>query len=447
MFRWLKVALLALAGVTAQMPALAQDQPALARRVVVVNPLVTARTLIERGDTGAAESILDAIDQLPEAERTRFDAVEIQFLRGRIAFAEGRLDDAAGIYRGLLRDRPGLTRVRLELGRTLFSEKRDRTARRQFERALSGDDLPNSAIDNIERFLAVIEDRKTFSLRFALSLVPDSNINQATDGQTVDIFGLPFVLNDEAVETSGVGVFGSAGIEYRPRLSERSRLLATFNAQRTEFDGAEFDDTVIAGSLGAELRLGRHQLRAEATAFRRWFGTPGFNRGAGGRVTLARRLTRRVYLQIAVAGQYVDYDLTPARDGPVLIAQFSPLWVPDPATRVSAILGLSREFARVDFQRSTGLRLGLGLDRDLPWGLTVTARPEVNWRKFDALQAAFGKTREDVIVDFSLDLIKRDLPVFGLVPFLGYTVTHNASNIGFFVFTRHRFRFGLQQRF
>lgn len=417
------------------------------QHVVVVNPIETAKALVARGDYAAAATILDALAQADPKVQAAIDNREVEFLRGQIAFGQGRHEDAARIYRDLLYDDPELTRVRLELGRTLFALRRDDEAEHQFELALSGDSLPNPALDNIEQFLLQISERKVWRTRFSFALVPDSNINQATDAQTVDLFGLPFTLSEDARETSGIGIFSSAGVEWRPRLGKGLRFSADLQGQRTDYEGAAFDDTVASFAVGPEFALGRSYLTLAATGFRRWFGGGAYNAGIGGTATLFVRPLHRLRLRAEVGLRHLEYDLQPERDGAVLGLQINPIFALNSASQLSAVIGFNREFAELTFWRSNAERFGVGYYREMPFGLVAELRPEFVRRRFDALQPAFGRRREDKMLEIATRLQKRDMRIFGLIPTIEILFQRNISNIDLYDFSRLRAQIGLTKRF
>ena len=61
-------------------------------------------------------------------------------------------------------------------------------------------------VSNINRFLAAISSRKRLSTSVALAVATDTNVNAATNEESVEIFGLPFQLNEDARASSGVGL-------------------------------------------------------------------------------------------------------------------------------------------------------------------------------------------------------------------------------------------------
>ena len=409
--------------------------------IVIKDPLATAGALIDRGRYDDAQIILDAIDQMAPQDRAKFNATERAFLRGRIAFGRKDYKTAIRYYEAILAEHPEAVRVRLELARALlFDGKYDR-AERHFELVLAGD-IPKNVATNINRFLEQIYAQRTWRFRFNVAVAPDTNINNATDSQTVDIFGLPFSLGNDARRNSGVGLFASGGVEYRPRLSDQMRLLTNLQVQRTEYRGSQFDDMIVSGNLGPEITHGSVVLGVSGVGFRRWYGNRGYNSGVGAQFNLNARLTKIFGIGVTMLAEDVHYDLDPSRSGPLISTVLSGFVSLTPASSIRPYIGINREFARAKFQRNTAYRVGFDYYREFPWGITLTVSPDFVVRPFDAMQPAFGVTRRDRLYEVSTQIVKRDFKILGFAPYIDYTFTHNHSNISLYKFSRHRIGFG-----
>ena len=88
----------------------------------------------------------------------------------------------------LARD-PTLQRVRLDLALAYFQGGEDGSAAYHFRQALAAEDLPAAVRANALAFLDRIRGRKSWSVTGSLFIAPDTNINEATSAQTVDLFG------------------------------------------------------------------------------------------------------------------------------------------------------------------------------------------------------------------------------------------------------------------
>ena len=147
--------------------------------------VIRARVLV------GAKSFDKALVILRPLDISHPDRIDILFLTGLAAIgaAEGReveeqrdtlLDEAIDALRAILRDRPELTRVRLELARAFFLKGEDDLARDQFERVLAGRPAP-PVVANVNRFLRQIRERRRWSSYFGASIAEDSNIGAQSD--------------------------------------------------------------------------------------------------------------------------------------------------------------------------------------------------------------------------------------------------------------------------
>ena len=190
---------------------------------------------------GAAQALIDAgrfeaaiVALRPLLGQQPVDA-NVLFLYGlaslEAAQRPGRADDqrdillneAIAAFRAMLVNAPELVRVRLELARAFFFNGQDGLARRHFRLALAGG-VPPPVAANIGRFLNLMRARKRWSGYFGAAIAPDSNLNAASDTETIyiDIFGtrLPFERQGDFGARSGLGLSIWGGGEYQQPLSQ-----------------------------------------------------------------------------------------------------------------------------------------------------------------------------------------------------------------------------------
>ena len=135
-------------------------------------------------------------------------------------------------FETILARRPELTRVRLELARVYHALGRDEKARFHFEASLA-DELPSSVETIVEGFLNRIDARKRWSVSLSAAVLPESNPTKRTNSQEIFIGGIPFQLNEDARESSGVGFLVSAGASFLPAITDDLRgVLAASTAAK-----------------------------------------------------------------------------------------------------------------------------------------------------------------------------------------------------------------------
>ncbi|MEO6718531.1 MAG: tetratricopeptide repeat protein, partial [Novosphingobium sp.] len=107
--------------------------------------LAIAGRLIDAGHYDEAQVLLDRL------AADSAGGVERDFLDGMIALARKDFPRAEHLFRKILAGDPSLVRVRLELARTLFLEKKDEDADYHFKLAVAAHP-PEPVIKNIARF-------------------------------------------------------------------------------------------------------------------------------------------------------------------------------------------------------------------------------------------------------------------------------------------------------
>ena len=229
--------------------------------------------LLVQGRAAEALGLMRPISEArPDSDQAVFSTALAAIATGEAAVRAGsspkkepakeNFDLAIVSLRGMLVKEPGRLRVRLELARALFLRGNCVqppknlfthllgddcwSAEQHFLRVL-GADVPAPVIMNVRRYIQVCRARKRASGSLSLSLAPDTNVNTSTSAQTVNIFGLPFQLNDEARATSGIGVVGTLGAEIQHPLPKFKLIPGSVTRLRVGGQWLEsIDGTIVA---------------------------------------------------------------------------------------------------------------------------------------------------------------------------------------------------------
>lgn len=237
-----------------------------------------ARRLIGQERFGEALGVLRERVGAQESEAHR---VDVLFLLGlaavragmgdNVAEREALLWEAVRAFREILGARPDLLRVRLELARALFYLNEDDAAGRHFSVALEAAPPPEVAV-NVRRFLAVIEGRRRWDGYFSVAVAPSSNVNGGTDNRVIYLYGLPFVIGEEARAESGVGLRVNGGGVYAVPLSRGRRWRFGGDAGRDDYAGREFDAVRGRVWTGPEWVFGRAAVGGRVLGGQSWCG-------------------------------------------------------------------------------------------------------------------------------------------------------------------------------
>jgi hypothetical protein len=412
---------------------------AAAQERLTMPALEFARIAIANGDLDTARSILDKI-----LARDPKD-LEANILMAQLEVRQGNLRAAAERYEDILGRDPTLLGVRLELAKTLFELHDDERAAFHFNHALAGP-LPETTRLAVVRYLAAIRARKRYDLNLLISAAPDTNINAASGAREVTLFGLPFRTKDTE-EKSGVGLVVAASGEARYPVSDRLRVRASAAARRNEYSGGDFDDLLLRTGVGPQLVSGDWDIRFEGVVARRWYGNTGYNAAWGPRLHARYHGVRAMIIESI--GEYldVDYDEFDYRDGDFYSVNSGVVYFPNPISSLQLYLGYSRELTRESEFSNRGYRLALGFARQLGWGLSVYAQPELFRFLYDSRDEAFGSTRRDWVTRAQLGIYKRTWSILGFSPTLNYIYTRSSSKQEISSYTRHQFLIGVTKNY
>ena len=335
------------------------------------------------------------------------------------------------MFRRILDRDPRLLRVRLELARTLFMEKKDEQADYQF-RLAAAEHPPAIVARNIIRFREAIRARRAWRFNFDVGFAPDSNVNSATDKQTVDIYGLPFRLNSAGRARSGTGVF--VGGDASVRLSRFGKVPIYIGGygRWTRYGDRRFEDAYAGAEAGPEFRVAGGRLRTTATGLMRWYGKRALVSSAGAHVDFEKLVGSKWTVGGTLLLRHNDYSRRTDVDGWDAEARVS-LSRPIGATTLGfAYAGIQRNWANDRGQAFWRQRIGIGILKEIGWGLRPQITVDLAHQVGDEPLAPFGRKRRDWLLQGSFSIYKRDWNVAGFAPSLSLAVTRNRSTLSLY---------------
>ena len=223
-------------------------------------PELSAETLIKAARAALAKGKVDDAEFLLKGVRPgEGDMDALDFLHGTIAMARRDWQGAIARFRAMLARNPDLPRVRLDLAFAYFLAGEDRNASYHFRLALGTEDLPAAVRARALVFLDRIRRRKTWSITGSLAVLPDSNINAATSARSVDLFGFPATLSEDARQTSGVGVSAMYPAAIEGRISPDLRFRVAGGLRTRTYREDQFNERAV--SLRRRAALPVRQVR------------------------------------------------------------------------------------------------------------------------------------------------------------------------------------------
>ena len=295
-------------------------------------------------------------------------------------------DRAIAAFRLILVNRPELVRVRLELARAFFLKGQYDLARRHFELVLAGG-VPPPVAANIRAFLDAVQARKRFTGYFGAAIAPDSNLNAASESETVyidTVFGrLPFTRQGDIGAESVLGLSVWGGGEYQHPLGERLRLRVGADVAQREYSGGDFDQLFIAAHVGPRwLASPITEISLLGTVQRQWLGGSRYADETGVRLELDRRLTRRLWARGTAAVRERDH-LHDILDGPITDFTLTLAWTPAPVLRVQWNVGYEHSHAQSEHWRKLSRWLRVGTSLALPLCFTFGTSAQMRRTQYE----------------------------------------------------------------
>ena len=383
----------------------------------------------------------------PVHQFAEFDpGVEREFVEGMSSYSARDYRHAEAMFRRILDRDPRLLRVRLELARTLFMEKKDEQADYHF-RLAAAEHPPAQVARNIVRFREAIRARRAWRFNFDIGLAPDSNINSATDKQTVDIYGLPFRLDPNARARSGTGAFAGGDASIRLNRFGKVPIYLGAYGRWLRYRDHHFDDAYAGVEAGPEFQLGGGRLRMTATGLVRWYGQRRLVTSLGTHLDYEKLVGDKGTVGGTLLVRRNDYARRRDVDGWDAEARLSAGRPLGPTTLGFAYAGIERRWANDPGQAFWREALGIGVLKEIGWGLRPQLAVDLARQVGDGPLAPFGKRRRDWLLQGSFSIYKRDWNVRGFAPSLNVTVTRNYSTLSLYKERRVRGEIRLTKAF
>lgn len=432
--------LLALAlALPAPTPTLAQTTEQ--RQVSAVELFALAAKAEADGRPGDAETMYRALAKDPDIEIR----AESRFRLGQLLERLGRKREAATSYRALLDEKPDAARVRLELARLLTQLGDEGAARRELRQAQAGG-LPPQVAQIVDQFAAALRSRKPWGASLEVALVPDSNVNRATDAATLDTVLAPLQLSRDAREQAGVGARIGSQVYARVPVAPNLSLVPRVSGQGEFYRQGRFNDVSASALVGLEWSLGRDRLRPSIGGTQRWYGGSPYARTATAAIDWQHPLGTKAQLTTSATIADTTYRGNSLQDGLLLNGAIAYERAFSPRTGGSITLSATRQTAK-----DPGYATASGAANLLGWHefgrTTVYATAGLRRLEGDARLFLFPERRKDWNYSLGLGATFRRLQLHGFAPIVRLDWERNQSTVGIYDYTRKAATIGLTRAF
>jgi outer membrane protein len=372
------------------------------------------------------------------------------YIDGLILQARHDLTGAAAKYRQALASDPSLTLVRAELAQILAELQENDSAKHQL--LLLEADAPNEAeAQGIRSFIDTIDARRPLTFNTYVSIAPSSNINNGSSNKTVysPVIGGNFDIDPSSQETSGIGFSTGARAGYSKRLGNDYLAVLSGGIDARIYDDSNYNS--YATSQSAEMRYlldgGFLSLGVISSQTLKSKELEMATYSYGPRVGLQFTISPKNRINASSSYEWIKNIDDSLYNSEALIIDGSLNHAFSSSFNTTLSIGFDRINTKTGFTSYKTYSSGMGIYKELPYGLTTTLNGELRHSDFDAMNPLAGVIRKDDRLTGSVGLMKRDFNIFGYAPAIEYTYVHNSSNISLYDFNSHAVDFRLSKDF
>lgn len=410
-------------------------------RVTPKQMLAKAEQLILQKQYQTALPLVEALRQVPDLK------MQQQFLAGFIAVETGDLKGAISNFRGILEESPGQTRVRLELARAYLMSGKESAADYHFRLAQNDNNLPDEIARTIRNTRSILRDQRVWRFSFDFGFAPDTNINNATSAETIDVnFGsvtLPLTLNEDARQTSGIGQTGSFSGGLRLKASDKVALIFDTDSKFINYKGKASDDIISQIALGPELRIDSYSsVSLQAVGQQRWYAGRLATREYGARLALQSALSKGQRVGVELDTRKTNSKFSDNYNGWKLGANATYEHLIGKSLIASVGIFARRDLLKLDEYSSLNYGINLGIGGELPFGLNAGISANLSRSIFDKPDEFYSTEKRQDWRSFARAYIgSRQVKVLGFSPSIDYNYSRVDSNYDLYQMNRHRVNF------
>ena len=302
-------------------------------------------------------------------------------------------------------------------------------------------------------FISSMDARRRWQFSTYMTVAPSTNLNQGSDKSIVLLNGIPFLLGERNVKHAGVGIAtGLQGGYFHP-LSESVDLVTSVGLHVKRYKQSEFNDTIGSISLGPRWRTDRGFVGLHGLAETRQIEDADYFKSWGILLSTGYSLSAQniVFGDFSCSKRSFDENWRGSNleywNGHACSVNGRFEHHLDSRTYVRALGGIGRENTGRDHLDNRYYSGGLGVYRELPTGVSLYLQALYTKRVYLGDYPGLMERRDDDRYDLSVNVIKRDLHIFGLAPMLQYTYTINKSNVEFLAFDAHGVSLTMTKKF
>jgi len=384
--------------------------------------------LLRRRDWDAIERILRFYPQIEG-----HDPLMVFYMQGALDRQRGRPAQAILAYREMVARAPELHNVEFDLAAMLYEDKQYREAQAILDRLRRQDDLSAGLRGAVEHYLARVESQQRWRGGMKLGYTYNDNVNNASDGRILYLWGLPFRKREEDMPQAANGTAYDAQLRRDINLSGHHFLTFVTGLNGTHYEESpRWSESSASFRVGYRYQRARDWLAVQPRAGQQWLDRKPYRRQGGASVEYGRWLTPSWQIAASYAWMHKDYDSANLRlyEGDLHVGSATLVHALSPKTVLYGNLDLQRDVLKRPDESSRRYGLGLGLIRE--WNAAVSLRLDARYgqREFDDRNLwDLTKVRKDREFQAEAEVAVPRLRLGGVTPKLAYQYFRVDSNI------------------
>ena len=226
-------------------------------------------------------------------------------------------------------------------------------------------------------------------------------------------------------------------------MTDQLDVITTAGANFKRYKDGDFNATLANVSVGPRYRFDWGYLGLYATADNSWAADEDQARSLGGLLSGNIRLGNQdvMFADFACSQRRFSTDWRNSdlsfQDGHVCAVSGRFEHYFDNTMFVRALSSYGQERTGRSHLDNDSWMAGAGVYKEIPWGISLYLQAAYTNKDYDGIYPTVNFARHDNRWDFSTNLTKRDLNIFGFAPQLQYTYTLNHSNVSIFEYDAH----------
>lgn len=403
--------------------------------VTIIKTLAIVALTLVGLSAQASQSFSDA-----DAERAYQEAMQARM--------DGVPHIAEAILQSLVSARPNDAQYRFDLGVAQAEQQRCAQASRTFSSAGQMAQLPSfqqavaQAMADLCPGLAPLEWSLGTELRY------DTNANGGAGDATIDVFGIPMTLSEDAVARRSVGYRVSGSAAYNFRLDDLLYVVPGVSVSVLDMTGESLDEATIAPSVSLRYVGDRMDVRVGPTALLIFDHGGLTKKGFGVSTALSYSLSALDGIYFNASANDVEDLRNPLQDYRQKSASVRYLRAFSEKKLLGRVeLGYNDSNYTDDFQDLSSWRLEFGVQGPITdkVGYDLSISHTIN--DGDAFNPAFESKRHDDVTSVSANVSLAQFDGWYGRPYVGLTYTVSDSTFPTKDFDRALVNFGFTKRF